>query len=850
MKNPLLAPAVLAALVVLSAAVPPARAEEGGSTRISPIDLEEKFYRAFYAETGLRDFEKAAEQYAEVHLAARAVERKDLAVKALLGRARCLRTLGKPDEAKAAYAGALELEPENEEAARGAAAGAEGTDADAALASRIEALVDNLAQSSASARELRLLGDRCLPALEAALYATDLSTVESAAVYLASLESPAAGQILVKAMRDPKAIYRSAIARAVLRPTDGGSQAFQVKSFSVSEVPVLAAAAESADADLRRGIVRRLLHDGDGLGDAGMSLLLRLATDPEKSVRMAVLEHGLDRLDVGPVLALDSALRRSLRSEDSRERLAAAKLAGKFAAVQAQIDPALRPLLGDPDADVRAQAFAALRGRFTEGDLVAMLDPADSVLTAGAIDTLRGMSPWSPGAAAKVREGIERAIRGEFESVAAQKFVEIVEQGFVQDRSTMIDLFALTGSPDAKAHRANIGKIRQGILNRLGQNVNWQQSPQKEQMVALIEEGVEKCLPWGEALRRWVEHWGTTGIQAPRAWIRAAASEHEAARKAAYFALLKPANPPLPVVPADALPHLARDLVAGDGEMRSCALQLVNRSSSTSPALAEPLRKLHDAAERPEDRTNLLYALVKSAGRDAETAVRADLARPETRDFALRMLVNELGFRDRKELDAFVQAGGDPSVVVCLNDLPNPPGRELLRGFVNDIPAEKYTPGFLPIAARCVDGTERTGVVRAGLRSDVPGVRALAAQLVGDLRMLELWPDLLALLEHGDARVRQSAEKSLAALKTYAELKSSFASFGKDDQASALRDAEALLKSGEPLKRKGAVLALAALGDRSAVPALLKALDDEHLIVREAALAALERLGGKPAEPK
>ena len=41
-------------------------------------------------------------------------------------------------------------------------------------------------------------------------------------------------------------------------------------------------------------------------------------------------------------------------------------------------------------------------------------------------------------------------------------------------------------------------------------------------------------------------------------------------------------------------------------------------------------------------------------------------------------------------------------------------------------------------------------------------------------------------------------------------------------------------------------LALAALGDRAAIPILLNSLDDPDMGVREAAIAALERLGGKP----
>jgi hypothetical protein len=283
--------------------------------------------------------------------------------------------------------------------------------------------------------------------------------------------------------------------------------------------------------------------------------------------------------------------------------------------------------------------------------------------------------------------------------------------------------------------------------------------------------------------------------------------------------------------------------------MRAMALRILGRISKPPAALAESLRKLHDTAETPEDRRSLLQALVKAAGREAEPAVRSDLANPETRGFALQMLVNELGIRDSAELDAFVQAGGDPYWVVVLADEPNPPERGLLQAFVLQLPVASYTHLFVPAAARCVDGAQRAEVLRRALGNESRAVRSVAAKAIGDMRVLDLWPDLVKCLDSGDADVRANAEKSLAALKTYAELKSSLANFGKDAQDAALRDAEALLKDPDPLKRKGAVLALAALGERSAIPALLKALDDENQLVRQAALAALERLGGRSAEP-
>ena len=841
----------VALLFALASAAPTARAEEGGATNAAPADeLEEQFYRAYYAENGLRDFAKAGEQYAEVFRAARTAGRNDLAVKALLGRARCMRTIGNADEAKAAIEGVIALDPENEEA-RAASAEEEGASPDDALLHRIRDLILNglYNGSSDSARELLLLGDRCLPELEKALYETNLGRVEAAATYLASLGGPAASDILIRAMRDPNVVFRSAIARAVCRPTDGGWLGGERKPFSAAEIAVLAVAAEFPEAEIRRLVHERLVYTGDRLGEAGVSLLLRLATDPDRSVRMAILVHAIDWLASDVVLGLVPALRRSMASEDTGERRAAVALAGRYTEVQRALADPLRALLRDPDSDVRAAAFQSLSTVLSEDDLAGFLDPADPALAGMAMNQLSGRLPLSPSTAVKVREAIERTIRGEFGDHGLQ-FVRFVEAGLLMDRTTLVDLFARTGAPDAKGHRSHLGKLRQSILNQLRQPLSWNQSPQKEQAVALVEEGVEKCFASGEALRGWVGFWSGTGVPAYRAWIRAAASDDEGTRRLAYSALLRSDPNQRPELTPGSLPHLDRDLVSADGQTRTCALQLVTQAGASSPALAEPLRKLHDAADRWEDRSHLLRALVAAAGREAEPVVRADLDHPEVRATALQMLVNELGIGDRRELDAFVAAGGDPGVVVGLADKPNPPDRSLLRGFVNELPLEKYTYSFVPAAARCVDGAARLALLRNALHSDGPLVRVTATKAIGDMRVLELWPDLVTLLESGSADVRAAAEKSLAALKTYAELKSSFANFGKDEQDAARRNAEELLKSGEPLKRKGAVLALAALGDRAAIPALLKALDDEHLVVREAALAALERLGGKPTEPK
>src|SRR5262249_32760948 len=93
--------------------------------------------------------------------------------------------------------------------------------------------------------------------------------------------------------------------------------------------------------------------------------------------------------------------------------------------------------------------------------------------------------------------------------------------------------------------------------------------------------------------------------------------------------------------------------------------------------------------------------------------------------------------------------------------------------------------------------------------------------------------------------VRENAKAALDQIRAYRELKASFEQFGAGGREGALAEARALIKSDSAEKRRGAALALGALGDPGGGPALLELLSDREPAVREAALQALERLGGK-----
>jgi HEAT repeat protein len=123
---------------------------------------------------------------------------------------------------------------------------------------------------------------------------------------------------------------------------------------------------------------------------------------------------------------------------------------------------------------------------------------------------------------------------------------------------------------------------------------------------------------------------------------------------------------------------------------------------------------------------------------------------------------------------------------------------------------------------------------------------ATAAWMAGMLHVEEAWPHLIALLESPQDGLRKTAKEALDEIRAYRELRASFEQFGEGGRSKALQDAKALLKSESAEKRRGAALAIGALGDPGGVPALLELLSDPDAAVRAAALQALERLGGKP----
>ena len=165
--------------------------------------------------------------------------------------------------------------------------------------------------------------------------------------------------------------------------------------------------------------------------------------------------------------------------------------------------------------------------------------------------------------------------------------------------------------------------------------------------------------------------------------------------------------------------------------------------------------------------------------------------------------------------------------------------------FVLELPDDLVSASLIDLVAAVVSPEARRKLLLAGLRSEDPDTVRQAAERAGAFNLVEAWPLLVAALDGPHVEVRRAAKAALEEIRAYRELKAAYERFGKDDRDEALARAGKLLGDPDPVKRRGAAYALGALGDPAAVPALLKLLGDDDESVREAALAALERLGGR-----
>lgn len=127
--------------------------------------------------------------------------------------------------------------------------------------------------------------------------------------------------------------------------------------------------------------------------------------------------------------------------------------------------------------------------------------------------------------------------------------------------------------------------------------------------------------------------------------------------------------------------------------------------------------------------------------------------------------------------------------------------------------------------------------------SDVPSVRAAATEALGTFLDEDLLPRLVELLRHRLPEVREAAQRSIEKIRFYLDQKQFAERVVKGGEPSGeLEELVNMLESPEASVRKAAAEALGRIGDRSALPALLKARKDSDEGVRRAVEAAIDSI--------
>lgn len=116
-----------------------------------------------------------------------------------------------------------------------------------------------------------------------------------------------------------------------------------------------------------------------------------------------------------------------------------------------------------------------------------------------------------------------------------------------------------------------------------------------------------------------------------------------------------------------------------------------------------------------------------------------------------------------------------------------------------------------------------------------PAIRAAVAGALGETGTMRHTPSVIALLEDPAIIVRAEAATALAQLRDPSAVPA---------LAKALEAKSGYRRDTSLWVRRHYVLALGSIGHKDGIPALVRALDDEDLQVAEAAIPALEQIGG------
>lgn len=189
-----------------------------------------------------------------------------------------------------------------------------------------------------------------------------------------------------------------------------------------------------------------------------------------------------------------------------------------------------------------------------------------------------------------------------------------------------------------------------------------------------------------------------------------------------------------------------------------------------------------------------------------------------------------------------------------------------LSGGWSELAAEEISQLELSLRLDVLRALEESGAVSKHLKdatSRLKWTRAHALRILGELKLPQSVPTLLAALEDRDPDVRNVAARSLGGMRLQATEEALVSLLGKDDQSVSARIAAICiemgsrtaplliktLRNGSPKARFWAARILGEIKDPRATRSLADALLDTDAEVRSAATRALGRVGDRSTAP-
>ncbi|MFH0946443.1 MAG: HEAT repeat domain-containing protein [Planctomycetota bacterium] len=797
-------------------------------------DADQLFYRAFYLESALRQMDQAAEKYAEAAVAAKQAGNADLELKSVLGRARCLQATGRQEEARALYQQALKLDPNSEEAVAALAEKDPAEGIDPELAAQIRVLVEDLGVSNRTAAvpDLMRIGRLALPYLEEGLRSREALVVEQAARLLAQVGGMQSISALERALGDKEVLFPRLVA--------GSASGWRVDEQTETLFKV---ALTHPDVETRRATAKNLRYAQDFSSEVMARLVAIALDDPDPAVRAEIL--GNRQIDWSPFV---QTLRTILSSESSSVRLAATQQVASNPRLSQELASSLNLLLQDKEPEIRRAAAKGMMNfepAAANAAAMQLLSDSDPLVEAVGIEILtESPLPWGD----EVREAVCAFFRAELSrSAGGNSTRRLRELLHARNRGLLgEDLVALLRCTDAALPSDVISGLRSEIVAQLYQLTNARPDQWWQLIKSAFQESttVQGQLGLLDFIRQVVQVGGAPFGEGPISlYVVAARSGFPAVRLLTYKQLFQHVRQDVVV----SLPHLLSDLGGEDVDLAAAAFYVAMDypwKEAARPALAL-LRRPGFRAGGNAPRLLDFYA--KSAGEDAVPELRRVLGEGDRdlRDKAITCLAQVVGIGALPDLLRLAERDGDAATIA--KQIPN---GELLDSFVQRLPAERIDADLLKFVVDRVPGPVLEKLLTQALGSEDQETVIEACKLADLAAFDSLLPKLTALLESDAYLVRNQAGAAVESIQKRRYQRTTAALFGPAGRSEAIERAMRLLKSEDPIDRQGGALALGALGDVAAVPALMDLLEDSDLAVRKAAVQALENLGRSKETPQ